>query len=94
MLKADKTSPSKPSFLRQELHELENQIARMVAEKTVKRLVLETFAKHKNNAEYYSQWGDGYLMTAQYLESLEGVPEAFRYQLALAIIESNELGGK
>ena len=70
-LKAVNTSPSNPSFLRQELHELENQIARLTAERNLKRLLVSALAKHDSNAEYYGQWGDGFLTTSQFIEPFD-----------------------
>tara|TARA_Y100001970_G_C13886528_1_gene676512 strand:+ start:108 stop:395 length:288 start_codon:yes stop_codon:yes gene_type:complete len=93
-LKSVNTSPSNPSYIRQELFELENQIARLTAERNLKRLLIEALSKHENNPEYYSQWGDGFLTTSQFIETLQGVSDDLRYQIALAVLESNEMVGK
>jgi hypothetical protein len=93
-LKAVNTSPVNRSFIRQELHELEKQIARLTAERNLKRLLVTAFTRHESNVEYYSQWGDGFLTTSQFIESLEGVSDALRYQIALVVLESNELSNE
>ena len=101
-LKAVNTQSSHAGKIPLELHELTNQIHILNCERNVLVLLRQTFVSDTTgkNEESYNQFVEGFITTAEFIESLI-IPDrirSLRYELAIAYIALNDAqtiqGGK